>query len=238
MRQVKVIYSRSSTTAVRDTLSGLSRWVRVEADPASLHTIVFLDKDLPWYHKDGTDLIFNVLGLMQEGGHEPFWAPVGVAPRKEVNVDNATGELKFQYEQKHHFEHIGKPFRIAFRVADQIAWDSIGVTDVYLMGPHSAVRKVKRRLANKLSNDKRSLHNNDLSELAGWIGDKVGVYFLTDNNTVINVKDREVVTMGGWLSGVTDRILDNTQTAITGKFVKRISTVTSWCGVLNIAKGV
>jgi len=43
--------------------------------------------------------------------------------------------------------------------------------------------------------------------------------------------------MTGWLSAVTERILDNTQTAITGKFVKRISTVTSWCGVLNLAKG-
>jgi len=188
MRQVKVIYSRSSTTAVRDTLSGFSRWVRVEADPASLHTIVFLDKDLPWYHKDGTDLLFNVLGMMQEAGHEPFWAPVNIAPRKEVNVDNATGELKFQYEQKHHFEHIGKPFRIAFRIVGQISWDSIGVTDVYLMGPHTAVRKVKRHLANKLSNRKSALNGNDLCELTANIGDKVGVYFLTDANTVSTLR--------------------------------------------------
>lgn len=237
MRQVKVVYSRSTTTAVRDTLSGFSRWIRVEADPASLHTIVFVDKDLPWYHKDGDDLLLTVIAMMHAGGHEPFWAPINVAPRHEVSISIHDGELRFQYEQKHHFEHVEKSFHIAFNTIGKIASDSIGITDVYLMGPHTAVRKVKRCLANKLSNNKLKLNSHDMCELAQQIGEKVGVYFLTDVGTVIDVKGRDVVIMGGYLNSVTDCILDNTQTAITGKFVKRVSTVTSWCGVLNLAKG-
>lgn len=234
MRQVDVIYTEASVTKVRGLLRTVSRWIRVETDPKSKMTIVFIDKDVPWYHKNGTVLILKALELLQVNDHEPILSNVSVFPRREVVINPTTGELRFQYEQKHHFEHITKRFRIGFNVTGMMAWDSIGVTDVYLMGPHTAVRKAKRWLANRLSNKQTTLGVNDLENLRKQLSAKVGMYFLTDMNTVIDIRNCKIGSQC-FPNDVTQNVLDNTHTVLTGHFVRHVTPTHTWNSLLTLS---
>lgn len=239
MREVKVIYTSSSTSTVRALMAKLSRHLRVEVCNQTQHTIVFLNKDLPWYHREGDKLFYNAFTILSNNGHEPFWAPVKVRPRTKAFVDSKTGELKFAYEQKHHFEHLDKTFQVVFGILNRHAeWDRVTVKGVYLMGPHSHVRKAKRKLCNMLSNGKVLLKPHDLETLRTVLSNKTDMYLLTENSTVINVSDLDVVGSEYDFYNDTVNTLDNTQVVWTGKHLKRLTCMHKWQAALILAKGV
>ncbi|ARV77035.1 hypothetical protein PHABIO_404 [Pseudomonas phage Phabio] len=242
MNKIDVIYSKSSGSGIRKSLLGFNTWVRTAPMVQESMTAIWIDADAGWI-KDRDLIMPAIAHKLAEDGHDPFYFPhvIHQEPRKVV-VDITSRELFFHKHSKEYHEKLSfgdeEKTHLYLKYDTNIpdASSSVEITDIWLIGNHYTVRKAKRYIANKLSNNNKYLTNNDLSRVKQLIGNG-RVYMLSNIGRVIDLVNTRLVVAGGYIPTERELILTNSQIIHTGKLVERIHETSNLDNVLRSANG-
>lgn len=241
-RMLEVIYTASPNAAVKALVTPIHKSIRVVEKGETGWNMVFVDAD--FCHQDITNevrvLMGKVFGILSENDMAPIPQVTHIGERHPVVIDHQ-GMVAFQYPSKHHAEHLSfnnpanatrKEFLLSFTVPHRSGINTVRVTDVYLTGPHRAVRSVKRYIANALSNN-TVLDYGNLARIQQLAGYSVQVYFLLETGFLMDVVNARIVERRYYTQCEWSRVFDNTQLVLTGKTTKPFNAVNKWDTLLN-----
>jgi len=254
MSQIDVLYSESLGSGIRETLKNFTG-VRIESMVNDTLIGVWLDADATsflyqddcqTFHRvwDRGVALAKVCAALTVAGHEPFLVTHDIHQQaRPVVVDSSTGHLSIYKHVKEYSELLTfgddckRHLYVKYDTSRVNLSASVEFTHIWLIGNHYTVRKVKRFIANKMSNGNSHLMTHDLERIKQLIGSTGRVYMLSNIGRVIDLVNSRLVPAGGLMPTQRDLMLTNAQVIYTGRFVERIQETTNLDNILRSVDG-
>lgn len=254
MLKIDVVYSESSGSAIRETLKTFGKAVRIEPTVNDSLMAVWIDIDMGHYVLNAPNgngrkcnrlqLLAVVFSVLKTAGHEPFLVTHDIHQQtRPVVVDGSTGHLTIYKRVKEYSELLTfgdeckRHLYVKYDTSRVNLSASVEFTHIWLVGNHYTVRKVKRFIANKMSNGNSHLMTHDLERIKQLIGPTGRVYMLSNIGRVIDLVNSRLVPAGGFMPTQRDLMLTNAQVIHTGRFVERIQETTNLDNILRSVDG-
>lgn len=233
MKQVDILYSQTLSSVLREALKDAHKGVRIEELPGRELTMIYIDKK--YTDREPTfAMLANACAALKGVDADLFCVTHTVSPFYPVVVTYPNFELFFQYSDKEHYEHFSygdgqkRELFISYRKAGTKLGNLCGITDIWMFGPHTHVRQVKRFIANHMSNGNNKLDATTLDRIVQLAGNSVRVYMKTNIDILIDVVSGTIVEPGGFPRGNVDCFIENSRVVITGKRIAHFHTATKW----------
>lgn len=240
-RKVDVVYTFAKVEEVRKLIA-VHKHIRIHEITGT--TAIWIDKDSKWGDDNKLGTMVSIIESLKSSGLEP-WLITHIVPERNglvIPIDQppfgigSSASPILQMDKKHHFEALRyKKGEVFVRYDPNVMSGGrvIWITNIWLMGSHTHVRKVRRYIGHQLTNGNKAITQYDLDRIRQIGGYHVQIYMQLNDERIIDVSNQSFAKEVHRPESNLHALLNNSRHIYLADPVKVTRSSTIWNSIFN-----